>query len=251
MTWDHARVEELLAGHALGVLDADEADLAERALVEHVPECSRCRRALGGYQALAGDLALAAAPAAPPDGLRRRVVRAARRARPGVTAALPRWIGVAAAAIAVAALAVWNLLMVGRLDRAEARQALMVEAVAAVGRPDASVVPMPGRPGVRAAMIYVGDRHEAYFVASGLPEPEGDYQLWLVGSTGWVSLGTFDPEEGIALVRSATRAEDVREVVVTAEPEGGSDRPSGVRVVSAKLSGEGEEPGDGGSSGSG
>ena len=60
MTWDHERVEQLLAGHALGVLDDDEAALAERALVEHVPECSRCRRALSEYEALAGDLALAA-----------------------------------------------------------------------------------------------------------------------------------------------------------------------------------------------
>jgi anti-sigma-K factor RskA len=255
MTWDHPRVEELLAGHALGVLDADEEALAERALVEHVPECSRCRRALGGYEALAGDLALAAAPVVPPDGLRRRVLRTA---GPSLRApAFPLWVGAAAAAVAVATLAGWNVLMVARLERAEARQALMVEAVAAVGRPDASVVPMQGAPGVRAAMIYVHEKHEAYFVASGLPQPEGDYQLWLVGSSGWVSLGTFDPQGGIALIRSGTVADGLREVVVTEEPEGGSDRPSGERIVSAEISRDGDEdsgnegPGGGGSSGSG
>jgi hypothetical protein len=241
MTWDHGRVEELLAGHALGLLDDDEEGLAQRALVEHVPECSRCRRALGGYEALAGDLALAAAPAAPPDGLRRRLVRAARRSRPRAAPALPRWLGAAAAVLAVAAVAGWNLSMVGRLDRAEARQALMVEAMAAVGRPDASVVPMQGAPGVRAAMIYVHENHEAYFLASGLPQPDGDYQLWLVGSTGWVSLGTFDPQEGIAVLRSRTAAEGLREIVVTEEPEGGSERPSGERVVSAEISRGGNE----------
>jgi hypothetical protein len=141
----------------------------------------------------------------------------------------------------VAAVAGWNLSMVGRLDRAEARQALMVEAMAAVGRPDASVVPMQGAPGVRAAMIYVHENHEAYFLASGLPQPDGDYQLWLVGSTGWVSLGTFDPQEGIAVLRSRTAAEGLREIVVTEEPEGGSERPSGERVVSAEISRGGNE----------
>jgi anti-sigma-K factor RskA len=245
MTWDHARVEQLLAGNALGVLDADEAALAERALVEHVPECSRCRRALGEYEALAGDLALAAAPAAPPDGLRRRILRAARQSargpRPARAPALPRWLGAAAAIVAVAALAGWNLLLADRLDRAEARQGLMVEAMAAVGRPDSSVVPMQGPTGVRAAMIYLHDTKESYFVASGLSEPEGDYQLWLVNPEGWISLGTFEPQGGIALVRSTATTEDIREVVVTQEPEGGSDRPSENRVISAQIPRDEEE----------
>jgi anti-sigma-K factor RskA len=261
MTWDHTRVEHLLAGHALGSLDPDEAALAERALLEHVPECARCRRALGEYEALAGDLALAAAPAAPPDVLRRRLLRAARRSargpRPLRSPALPRWVGAAAAIVAVAALAGWNLLLAGRLDRAEARQGLMVQAVAAVGRPDASVVPMRGAGGIRAAMIYVHDTEESYFVASGLPQPSGDYQLWLVGSAGWVSLGTFEPEEGTALVRSTTVTEGLRQVVVTQEPEGGSGRPSGAWVVSAEIPRDGNEesgnsgPGGDGSSGPG
>jgi anti-sigma-K factor RskA len=245
MTWDHARVEQLLAGHALGVLAPDEADLAERALVEHVPECSRCRRALAEYDALAGDLALAATPVAPPDGLRRSVLRAARRSvlgrRPVRSSALPRWLGAAAAIVGVVALAGWNLLLAGRLDRAEARQGLMVEAVAAVGHPDSSVVPMEGAAGVRAAMIYVHDTEESYFVASGLPRPAGDYQLWLVGSAGWVSLGTFEPEGGTALVRSDTVTEGLRQIVVTQEPEGGSDRPSGAWVVSAEVPQDGED----------
>ena len=60
MSWDHERVEELLAAHALGGLDAEDAALAERALEEHVPDCERCRRAWDGYREVAADLALAA-----------------------------------------------------------------------------------------------------------------------------------------------------------------------------------------------
>lgn len=239
MTWDHTRVEQLLAGQALGVLDPDEAALAERALVEHVRDCRRCRRSLDSYTALAGDLALVPAPAAPPDSLRRRVLgeadRSTRRARPG--SALPGWLGAAAAVVAVAALAGSSLRLAGRLDRAEVRQALMVEVMAAVGSPDASVVPMRGAPGVRAAMIYVHEKQEAYFVATGLPAPPGDYQLWLVTPERWVSLGTFAPQGGIALVRAEAEAEDVSRVVVTVEPPGGSERPSGPRVVSATIPG--------------
>ena len=253
MTWDHARVEQLLAGRALSVLGPDEAALAERALVEHVPECARCRRALAEYESLAGDLALAAAPAAPPDVLLRRLLRSVGRSAgahgPLRAATLPRWLGAAAAIIVVAALAGWNVMLAGRLERAEARQGLMVEAVAAVGRPDSSVVPMQGPPGVRAAMIYVHDTKESYFVASGLPQPEGDYQLWLVGSAGWVSLGTFEPQAGTALVRSETVTEELRRIVVTQEPEGGSARPSGEWVVSAEVTDEDE--GDSGPGGPG
>jgi anti-sigma-K factor RskA len=151
------------------------------------------------------------------------------------SSALPRWLGAAAAIVGMVALAGWNLLLAGRLERAEARQGLMVEAVAAVGRPDSSVVPMEAAAGVRAAMIYVHDTEESYFVASGLPQPKGDYQLWLVGSEGWVSLGTFEPQGGTALVRSDTVTEGLRQIVVTEEPDGGSDRPSGAWVVSADV----------------
>lgn len=245
MTWDHDRVEELLAGQALGSLDPEEAALSERALVEHVPECDRCRQALEDYRALAGDLALTAPPARPPDALLLRLRReTGPRRRPFVGA---RWLETVAAAAAILGLIAWNLLLVGRLnraegrlDRAQGRQALMVEAMAAVGSPDASVVPMTGSPGVRAAMIYVHERHEAYFLASGLPQ--GDYQLWLVTAESWESLGTFISSDGIAVLRATAEAQDLREVVVTeAAPLRGPFAPSDLpRVVGATLPPGGE-----------
>ncbi|HWC32673.1 MAG TPA: anti-sigma factor, partial [Actinomycetota bacterium] len=60
MSWDHERVEELLAGYVLGGLDDEDAALASRAVLEHVPECERCRRSLEEYRLVAGDLGLAA-----------------------------------------------------------------------------------------------------------------------------------------------------------------------------------------------
>jgi hypothetical protein len=236
VTWSHAHVEQLLAGHALGVLDPDDAALAERALLEHVPDCSRCRRAMEAYRAVAGDLALASVPVAPPASLERRVVGAVRPAsagtRPGSVA---RWLGAAAAVLAVAALVGSNLMLAGRVNRAEARQALMVEVMTTVGSEDAFVIPMRGAPGVRAAMIYVRGKPDAYFVASGLPEPEGEYRLWLIGAEGPISLGAFVPDRGIALVRSRVEADGLRGVMVTEEPSPGAREPAGQVVVSARI----------------
>lgn len=235
MTWNHGTVEELLAGHALRALDPEDGALAERALVEHVPDCARCRRALDAYRAVAGDLALATAPVEPPPvlwaGLRRLTEPRPRAAAP--------WLGRAAVAAAVAAalvgLAAWNLLLAERLDRAAATQALMADAVAAVGRPDASVVVMEAPRGTRASMIYVHEDRSAYLVASGLPEPEGVYQLWLVTEGGVLSRGTFRPHGGLALVRTLADVEGIRAVMVTEEPMGGSVRPTGRPVIEADI----------------
>jgi hypothetical protein len=236
MTWSHAHVEQLLAGQALGVLDPDDAALAERALVEHVPDCARCRRAMDAYTAVAGDLALASVPVTPPASLTRRVVGAARRsaggAHPRLTA---RWLAAAAAVVLVAALAGSNMLLAARVNRAEARQALMVEIMATVGSPEALVVPMEGAPGVRAAMIYVRGKHDAYFVASGLPDPKGEYRLWLLRTSGAVSLGSFVPDGGIAMLRSQVAADGIQGVMVTDETSDGAGEPEGPVVVSARI----------------
>jgi anti-sigma-K factor RskA len=236
VTWSHTHVEQLLAGQALGVLDPDDAALAERALVEHVPDCPRCRRAMEAYTAVAGDLALASVSVAPPETLSRRVLetprRSAREARPRSTV---RWQGAAAAVVLLVALGASNLVLAGRVSRAEARQALMVEIMAAVGSPQALVVPMRGAPGVRAAMIYVRGRPDAYFMASGLPDPEGEYRLWLVGTDGPVALGSFVPHGGIAMVRSRVDADGVRGVMVTDETSAEVSEPAGPVVVSARI----------------
>lgn len=236
MTWSHAHVEQLLAGQALGVLDPDDAALAEQALVEHVPDCARCRRAMEAYSAVAGDLALATTPVNPPDSLARRVVGAARRSA-GETHArpVPAWLAAAAAVVLVAALAGSNMLLASRVNRAEARQALMVEIMATVGSPQALVVPMQGTPGVRAAMIYVRGKHDAYFVASGLHDPKGEYRLWLLRTDGAISLGSFVPEGGIALVRARVAADGVQGVMVTDEASAGVRQPEGPVVVSARI----------------
>src|SRR4029453_4436603 len=67
MNEDHVRIQELMAGYVLDGLSGEDAVEADRLLSEHVPSCPLCRDQLAGFQAVAGDLALAVSPAQPPD----------------------------------------------------------------------------------------------------------------------------------------------------------------------------------------
>ena len=80
-------VHELTAAYALDALGPDE----ERAYEEHLARCEQCREQLAGFRDAAGALALAADPAAPPPGLRGRILDAARAERPNVVPLRPRW----------------------------------------------------------------------------------------------------------------------------------------------------------------
>src|SRR5207247_8260206 len=95
MAEDHDRIEEMLAGYVLLGLSGEDAVEADRLLSEHVPSCPRCRDAMAGFQAVAGDLALAVSPAQPPDLVLPRVRRGGaeapgRRRRAPPAAAAPR-----------------------------------------------------------------------------------------------------------------------------------------------------------------
>src|SRR6059036_381924 len=89
MNEDHDRIEEMLAGYVLLGLSGEDAVEADRLLSEHVPSCPRCRDAMAGFQAVAGDLALAVSPAQPPDLVLPRIRRG--WPRPRFAGAAPPW----------------------------------------------------------------------------------------------------------------------------------------------------------------
>jgi hypothetical protein len=127
---DHARFEELAAGHALHALDP--AD--ERWFLSHARQCPQCQQALAGYAEVTAELAQIASAAEPGPQLGLRILAAAlagepRDDRPDVLGAgpgadrpgtepapgtrvvplrrrpRPRWLKPAAAAAAVAVIA--------------------------------------------------------------------------------------------------------------------------------------------------
>jgi hypothetical protein len=238
MSWDHERVESLLAAGALGGLDGDEAALLERALLEHVPDCERCRRAHEEYQALAGDLALAAPVVEPPDRLRarlRRTLRSGRSRRPGRARA---WIAGAAAAVAIAglaALASWNLVLADSLGDTRLRQGWVVDAMTTLGHPASEVIPLGGSTEARAAVMYVEGREGLYLVAARMPDTDGVYRVWFVSGSRIWSPGVLETDFGTGMLPVSTSIHRWEWVMVTEEPDTDSPTPAASPVVSATF----------------
>ena len=70
----HEDYKEMLAAHGLGALDVEEA----RALELHLRDCADCSQELNAWKATAATLALEAAPVAPSEELRNRIIEAVR-----------------------------------------------------------------------------------------------------------------------------------------------------------------------------
>jgi Anti-sigma-K factor rskA len=234
VTWDHDRVEELLAARALDGLDPEEAALAERALIEHVPGCPRCREVLDSFHTVAGDLALLADPATPPDTLEGRIRRSIRRRR-RMRLRGAGW-GVAAVATVVAlALAGWNVFLATRLGQTETTQGRIADAILSVGHPNHEVVPLQGPGSERAGMVYVQGEERMYVMATRLPEPRGVYRLWLVDQGRHWSPGILRVAGEVAFIYVHTDPERWDVVMITDEPREDVPRPSSSPVVSATV----------------
>jgi hypothetical protein len=236
MTWDHDRVEEFLAAHALRGLEGEDAELVERALVEHVPRCPRCRPALEAFTELAGELALAAPPVVPPATLQARVRRLwepVPRPRRGPWAA-----AVSVAALVLVGLGVWNLSLVGRLGRAETRQAWLTEAVSTVTRPGAGTVSLSGRTPAHVTLMHDASGRDGYLFATRLPRTEDVYRVWFVGAGRRWTPGVLEPDEwGVAMMPVRTDLRRWELVMVIQEGRDRAPSPEASPLVSARMEG--------------
>jgi len=236
MTEDHQAIQELLAAHALHAVDETDAARAEGLLVSHLPSCPECRTMLDGFEATAGDLALATNPVPTPArlGLRLR-----RHMAPG---RLPEWWRAAAAAAAVALVAglgLWNAHLTDRMGDAEQRQAATTELLAVLSHPMSHVVPLSnelGAPSASLAASYVPGRGMFYLFGS-LPEPRDKhvYEVWLFQGDRVVPAALFRPQRGTVLVRIRVDPGAFDHLLVTEETGPGSVRPSSRRVVRGTL----------------
>jgi anti-sigma-K factor RskA len=92
---------------------------------------------------------------------------------------------------------------------------------------------LSGSSGARARMVPADGG--GWFVAAGLERPpEGHvYQLWLVNDGRTTSAGTFEAVGGVVGLEIDQPLEGVDGVAVTIEPDGGSEQPTGARVLSS------------------
>jgi anti-sigma-K factor RskA len=203
-------VHDLTAAYALDALEPDEA----RGYEEHLAGCERCREELASLQGAAGALAYAAPPARPPEELRGRILASARAERPNVVPLRPRsWtrplaVVAAVAACAVVGLAVWNVSLHNRLDRAQ-------EALRGV--------PLTGAKG----SVVVSNGSGALVVSDLGPAPAGKtYEAWVIKGGRASPAGTF-AGGGRTIVFRLTRPLPAGAVVaVTLEPSGGVAQPT-------------------------
>lgn len=223
MTREHERELELLAGHALSALGAEEEAEAERLLAEHVPGCGTCRDAVDDLQAVVGELALAARPVDPPELLfariRREIREGDRRPRRG--------LGLVAAAVGITALvgmAGLSASLGSRATRAEAERITAVEMLSAMRDPSTNPVPLEAMSATTAGgLVEVAHEEQLYLYGEGVPAPQPGhaYRLWLGSDGVFHPVGEpFAPRDGIVLLRITVDPTRFDEILITEEPLG-------------------------------
>jgi hypothetical protein len=224
MNEDHVRIQELMAGYVLDGLSGEDEMEADRLLSEHVPSCPLCRDQLAGFQAVAGDLALAVSPAQPPDLLlpriRRGVAETVRRRR---RASL---VAVAAGVAAIVGLAGLSVQLGGRVSRTEQQRGRLLDAMEVLQQPGADPVSLESQGQTAAGLVEVsGPGLQLMYVIGTdvpMPSPGRVYQLWL-GTNGTfvrVEDGRFVPEDGLVLLELAVDTARYDEILVSEERMG-------------------------------
>lgn len=229
MSLDHERIEELLAGYSLLSLSGEDAVETDRLLAEHVPSCLTCRQTAADFQALAGDLALAADPVAPSELLLARIHRGIedvplgrRRSRRG------SWLAVAASVVALVAMGGLSFAMASRASRAEDARSLAIELLSLMHSPGVDPVSVdPSDDSTSSSFVGVPapNVRRFYLVAESCPEPKAGYayQLWLGSGGTFTPVGPmFAPRGGTVLIGLTVDVERYDEVWITEELAGSS-----------------------------
>lgn len=241
MTHDeHAPHRENIPAYALGALDAEEV----AALETHLGTCDSCRTELAEYRLVSESLLTTVPPKQPSAALRQRLQRRLPGARKTQHPQQPFSFSRLSLGFAVFALLVLNLFTFHQLRQIQSQQARLLDQIQ-----DAQVaLAMLSSPGIEMFSIHDGtiagtllldtQQNTAVLIVKNLPMPQKDktYQIWLVRPDGGrESAGVFRPEGGgsytTQLISATGSFSDYLGIGVTVEPAGGSDAPTGERVL--------------------
>jgi hypothetical protein len=227
VTQDHERIDELLAGYVLRGLSGPDAVEADRVLSEHVPTCARCRDTLADFQSIMADLALEATPLEPPETLLPQLHREL-GAPPARRRRSLQAIAVAAGVVLVAGLGGLSLSQGMRANHAQAREAVVKDAIEMAARPNSNLVPVGavteiGAPGMAEFYLYGDD----------VPAPTtGDvYRVWLVSGTTPTYAGEFVPDRGFVAIGVPFDPSRYDALWITQSPEGSQPPPPALTDV--------------------
>jgi anti-sigma-K factor RskA len=228
---DHARWAEEAGAYVLGAMPSRERDEFEA----HMATCAVCREEVDELRPAAEALPMASPPMLAPPELKDRIMAEVEREAALLAQAGPRadrperarrerrglgWLGG------------WRL--------APVAAALLIAGVlvgTALSGPDSRTYAFEGQ----AARLEVeGD--QATLVASDLPAPPRGrvYEVWVMPKGSDTPEPTdvlFTPRgDGSAVAAIPGSVDDIQQVLVTDEPFGGSDEPTGKLLMSAELS---------------
>jgi anti-sigma-K factor RskA len=240
-----------LAAYALGALDADDIS----ALESHLAECQDCQSELADYQSVASGLLQSIPPQTPPPRLRHELIARlpSHQPRPSkpfanIFGRFP--IGQVASGVAMLMLLGLNIFSSLQIRDLRQEQTALAERISQ----DQTAIAMLAYPSTRAlpvhadvenltgSMLVDKDKSTAVLVLWNLPQVEAGqtYQVWLIDSEGGrTSGGLFRPVDDwgytTATIWSPHPLEQYVGVGVTVEPEGGSEGPTGSRVLGVDL----------------
>jgi hypothetical protein len=246
--FSHARVEELVAVHALGGLEEEERGELLREMARHGTDCRECRTLVSEYSEAAGLLALTLQPEPVRPEEEERLILAARahvevagEAQPEMLLEQPvaghpsadasggpsrttRWVAAVAVAASIAAIG-------GAVGYAVAPRTPVAESrfIAFVSRPGTRIASFPARGGESLAVAFHPGAAQGWVIGSNIARPAGGrvYELWFrAGATGPMRpAGTFVPSGGTVL-SPATVGPGFDTLAVSIEPAGGSKQPT-------------------------
>jgi anti-sigma-K factor RskA len=241
---EHRELRQLISAHALDALDADEAARVDA----HVVECAECARDLEGLREAASALAFAAPDAAPPPGLRDRILAATAPTAVPVAAPARRtrrarswwpWRGLTVGlAAATAALAVLAVVLAGRLADARDQRDAQSRALGALASSDARLVPVKPALASLGSGSLVSGSGGGILILPRLPRaPQGKtYEAWFLDRQGHpLPAGTFGGGGATTVVQLSGDPSKAAQVAVTVERAGGVPKPQGPIVLTAKL----------------
>jgi anti-sigma-K factor RskA len=242
---------ENLAAYALGTLDADGIP----ALESHLKSCQGCQSELADYQSVATGLLGSIPPQTPPSGLRRKLVAQLPSHRVRTPNLLATIFGRFSLGQVAAVMVVVTLLGLNLYSSIQIRD-LQQQQSALAGRlsNDQAAIAMLAYPSTQAltvkadvqnltgSMLVDKDKNTAVLVLWNLPKLEAGqtYQIWLIDSDGKrISGGLFVPADNqnytTAAIQSPVSIGQFVGLGVTVEPWGGSDGPTGPRVLGVDL----------------
>lgn len=242
---------ENLAAYALGTLDAEEISVLE----SHLKTCQDCQAELADYKAVTADLLDSIPPQTPPPELRSKLAaqlpsQRTRTPNPLANIFAHFSLGQIAIAVVMVILLGLNTYSSFQIRDLQRQQTALTErlsndqiALAMLAYPSTqSLAVNPDIQNLAGSMLVDREKRIAVLVLWNLPSLEAGqtYQAWLIDAEGnRVSGGLFAPVDGnrytTITIRAPVPLGEYEGFGVTVEPSGGSEGPTGPRVLAVDL----------------